>query len=114
MQEVGSMGSITGLSPTGLTWSAYGYPAAPPYPGNQMYVATGSYVSGTSQITMNNNDMTQGSSGGNWLTNYSGQNCVNGVQSHRNSSQPTYAVSPYLNTNDFQTLLQCAATGQCN
>lgn len=114
MAEVGSIGAITSVPPTGLTWSAYGYPSAAPYPGNQMYVATGSYVSGTSQITMNNNDMTQGSSGGVWLTNYNGQYGVNGVQSHRLNSQPTYAISPYLNTNDFQTLLQCAATGQCN
>lgn len=113
MQEVGSMATVRGVSPVGLTWSAYGYPAAAPYPGNQMYVATGSYVSGTDQITMNNNDMTQGSSGGNWWTNHEGQNYVNGVQSHRLNSQPTYAVSPYLNNNDFLTLLQCVATGQC-
>src|SRR6267154_1746321 len=113
MAPVGSMGSIRNLSPQGLTWTAIGYPAAAPYPGNQMYQTTGAYISGTTQITMANNDMTRGSSGGNWLTSQAGVNYVNGVQSHRPSNQPTVAVSPYLNNTDFLNLLQCVSTGNC-
>lgn len=112
MKEVGSMGSVRGISPNGRTWTAIGYPAAPPYSGGTMYKTTGDYVSGSSIITMNNNDMTQGSSGGNWLTNYNGENYVNGVQSTRGGAA-TYANSPYLNNADFITLLNCAVSGNC-
>lgn len=113
MREVGSMGSIQNLSPRGRTWTAFAYPAKAPYPGNQMYETTGSYISGSSVITMNNNDMTKGSSGGNWLTNHRGNNYVNTVQSHRPPNQPTVARAPYVNRTDFVNLLRCAATGNC-
>lgn len=112
LTEVGSVGAVTSLSPAGRSWTAVGYPAAAPYPGNQMYETTGSYVSGSSIITMSNNDMTQGSSGGSWLTSYNGFLYVNGVQSHR-TSNPTQAMSPYIATNDYNNVVQCALTGSC-
>lgn len=114
MQEVGSMGTLLNYSPNGKTWTSFGYPARSPYPGNQMFQTTGSCVSFANGIIgMSNNDMTQGASGGNWWTNYNGQNYVNGVNSFGYDSQPTTMYGPYLNGSDFNTLLTCVATGNC-
>lgn len=112
MSDVGSMASIQGLPLADRSWTAYGYPAAIPYPGNSMYKTTGNYVSGENIVTMNNNDMTQGSSGGSWITHYKGKAYVNGVQSTR-GEQTNFANSPYLDSVDFEALLDCVATGNC-
>ncbi|WP_025743194.1 trypsin-like serine peptidase [Aquimarina pacifica] len=104
MTSIGTMPTILNLPPQNRTWTAIGYPAISPYSGEQMYKTTGSYVSGSTIITMNNNDMTQGSSGGNWITTVSSVNYVNGVQSTR-GSQPSYANSPYLNQEEYDALL---------
>lgn len=110
--SIGSLGVIRDISPIDRTWTAIGYPAAPPYDGEQMYKTTGEYVSGTTIITMNHNDMTQGSSGGNWVTNISGNMYVNGVQSTR-GSQADYATSPYISNDDYTKLLDCVTTDKC-
>ena len=110
--EVGSMGVIRDLSPKDRSWTAIGYPAAAPYSGNQMYQTTGDYVTGSTIITMNNNDLTQGSSGGNWLTEISEESYVNGVQSNRNG-QSDQANSPYIANSDYTKLLDCVTTGTC-
>lgn len=112
MENVGSMSCILNLSPVDRTWVAYGYPAVSPYPGNQMYQTAGNYVAGGSIITMDNNDMTQGSSGGNWITQHQGRSYVNGVQSTR-GAKATYANSPYLGRIDFDALVNCVTTGNC-
>ncbi|MCH9638852.1 MAG: hypothetical protein K0U40_05100 [Betaproteobacteria bacterium] len=112
MKEVGSQGYITNLPPQDRIWTAYGYPSAAPYPGNQMFQTAGNYVSGNTIITMQNNDMTKGSSGGNWITQHKGKNYVNGVQSTR-GSKATYANSPYLDNMDFEDLVKCVTKGNC-
>jgi len=111
---IGSMGVIRNLSPEGKTWTAIGYPAEPPYGGEQMYKTTGKYVSGTSIITMDNNDMTRGSSGGNWWYKLGkDQTYINGVQSHR-GAETSYAKSPYIDDEDYSLLLSCVAFDTCH
>jgi len=112
MKEVGSMASIRNIPPKGRSWTAIGYPAEAPYSGEKMYKTTGDYVNGNIIITMNNNDMTKGSSGGNWLITIEDKEYVNGVQSTINRSA-SLANSPYLDNTDFNNLLNCAKTGDC-
>lgn len=113
MEEIGAMGTVRDLSPVDRAWTAYGYPSEDPYPGDQMYEATGSYVSGAGVIKMNNNDMTRGASGGNWVTNYGGEYLVNGVNSHRGAGEHTMMRSPFLRDVDFQKLLDCVSRDDC-
>lgn len=114
MAEVGSIGCARDINPKGRTWTAIGYPSKYPYPdpGNQMYKTTGNYVSGSSIITMENNDMTKGSSGGAWLTQIGSENYVNGVQSTRGGAA-SYANSPYIDNDDYLNLLKCVETDLC-
>ena len=113
MADVGSLGCVRNISPKGRTWTAIGYPAKTPYPGNKMYRTTGDYVTGTSIITMNNNDMTKGSSGGNWVIKIGGNSYVNGVQSTRGGAD-SYANSPYIDNDDYIKLLNCVSADVCN
>ncbi len=108
-----SIGCVRDLPRKGRTWTAIGYPSEPPYPGNQMYKTVGDYVSGDSVITMSNNDMTKGSSGGSWLTTLKGKECVGGVQSTRGGA-PSYANSPYIVGKDYDALLKCVKYGKCD
>lgn len=94
-------------------WTAVGYPANAPYPGNTMYQSVGSYIgagaSGT--IGMNNNDMGGGASGGPWLVN-SNWGYVNGLQSYDYNNPDTDEYSPYFGAGAYNVWL-CAVSGQC-
>ena len=116
-KEIGSLGCLLDLSPEGRTWTALGYPGAP-YSGNQMYKTTGRYVHGKSIITMDNNDMTKGSSGGSWLIQTSDGPYINGVQSTRGKNKlgvdvANYAASPFLSARPFHKLLDCVGKNIC-
>ncbi len=112
MKDIGSIGCVRDLAPKDRTWTAIGYPSRMPYPGDQMYKTTGNYIAGDSIITMDNNDMTKGSSGGVWLTDFEGVMCVNGIQSTR-GGVPEYANSPYIANNDYEKLLKCVTMDEC-
>lgn len=108
MKSVGSIAPITNYSPIGKNWIAYGFPADNPYPGDKMYKTRGkcvSYVDGI--IGMDHNDMTKGSSGGNWKTKYGGggQFYVNSVNSHGVQGEPSTMYGPYLDTWSFYLML---------
>lgn len=109
----GNLGLLFNQATNTSPWSAVGYPAGAPFPGNTMYQAVGTYIgqgdAGTSG--MNNNDMTGGSSGGPWLVN-ANWGYVNGLQSYRYTSLPTNAYTPYFGTGAYN-VWQCAVTGQC-
>ncbi|GAB2928702.1 hypothetical protein GCM10027280_15200 [Micromonospora polyrhachis] len=75
--------------------NAFGYPADPPYDGENLYQVVGqAYDAGASIIYMANT-MTGGSSGGYWLTNFDGNwGTVNGHNSFAEDDSP-YMYSPY-------------------
>ncbi|MGN6543913.1 MAG: trypsin-like serine peptidase [Aureliella sp.] len=76
-----------------------GYPAQPisgyNFDGKYMWQCDGRYLSGTTILKMCNN-MTGGCSGGMWDVIYNGQHRVNGVNSHRYTSDPNSLYSPYF------------------
>ena len=110
MAEVGSWGYVYNLAPS--SWKAFGYPGNSPYSGDQMYQTTGTYAGGGNPMGMNNNDMQSGSSGGNWIATYQGQQVyANGVNSYHTST-PCVEYSPYFDSS-FAVLLQCVTTGNC-
>ncbi len=113
MNDIGSVGVIRDLAPKGRTWTAIGYPADTPYDGASMMETTGEYVTGANIITMDHNDMTKGSSGGNWITIVDGKRYVNGVQSTRGGAW-SYANSPYIKEADYTNLLNCLKDQSCN
>lgn len=111
MKDIGSVGVVRDLNPKGREWTAIGYPSEPPYDGGNMMETTGNYVKGSTIITMDKNDMTQGSSGGVWLTKTDKGTFVNGVQSHRKQGESSYAASPYIADKDYQELKDCLKEG---
>jgi len=95
-------------------FTAVGYPANAPFPGNQMYKATGNAVPSTTGIAMNNNDMGGGSSGGPWMINYQGQfGYVNGVQSYHNDNPHVIEHSPSYGGQGAYNAWRCAVANQC-
>lgn len=111
MAAVGSWGWVYNLAPS--AWKAFGYPGNSPYPGNQMYQTSGAYVGGSPVMGMNNNDMHSGSSGGNWIATYQGQQLyANGVNSHHTGTA-CVEYSPYFDES-FANLLKCVTTGVCS
>lgn len=96
-------------------WTAIGYPANSPYPGNTMYQSVGSYIGpdGTGTIGMNNNDMGGGSSGGSWLVN-SDWGYVNGLQSFDYNNPDTDEYSPYFGTAAYNVWLCAVANQGCS
>ncbi|MCW3073488.1 MAG: hypothetical protein JWP69_557 [Flaviaesturariibacter sp.] len=98
-------------------WSAVGYPANAPYPGNTMYQSVGSYIGGDPNqpgtIGMNNNDMGGGASGGPWIVN-SNWGYVNGHQSYDYDNPDTDEYSPYYGVAAYNVWV-CGVSGgqQC-
>ncbi len=101
-QRVGWLGFATNFNRY-QHWHAFGYPAAAPFNGRRMIVASGSFaykgnVGGTDTNGMGN-DMTGGSSGGPWIMRLGTGNFINGNNSYRISNKPKEMFSPYFNTN---------------
>ncbi|MDX2359397.1 MAG: hypothetical protein QNK23_01230 [Crocinitomicaceae bacterium] len=95
-------------------WTAVGYPANDPFPGNTMYQAVGSYTGAgqTGTIGMNNNDMGGGSSGGPWMVN-SDWGYVNGLQSYHNDNPHVVEYSPYFGTGAYNVWACAVANIGC-
>jgi len=109
----GNMGLLFNQAANTGPWTAVGYPAAAPYPGNAMYQTVGSYIGAgdPGTIGMNNNDMGGGSSGGPWIVN-SNWGYVNGLQSYDYGNPDTDEYSPYFGVGAYNVWL-CAVAGQC-
>ncbi|MFF3864523.1 trypsin-like serine peptidase [Micromonospora sp. NPDC001898] len=99
---VGGMG-ITFGQPIQYAW-AFGYPAGPPFNGQTLWRANSlAHDAGASIIYMEN-DMTSGSSGGYWLTQFNGSTgLINGHNSFVLDTVPGRMFSPYygLATQNF-------------
>ena len=109
-QRVGWLGFATNFNRY-QHWHSFGYPAAAPFTGKRMVVASASFaytgqVAGTDTTGMGN-DMTGGSSGGPWIMNLGTRNYLNGNNSYRISNKPKEMFSPYFGTsaNDFRKLI---------
>ncbi|WP_024875608.1 trypsin-like serine peptidase [Saccharomonospora piscinae] len=103
MNENGSGDSLTDVVgsypiafdlPRGLSYTAYGYPAASPFDGEELYSCTGTarddWLGSNDQgLTC---DMTGGSSGGGWITD--GQ--LNSVNSFKYTFDPNTMYGPYF------------------
>lgn len=79
----------------GQTWTALGYPAAPPFPGTKMYGCTSAlsaYGFGSPTTFGIWCDMTGGSSGGPWIISNA---YVNANTSYGDSGHPGMLFSPY-------------------
>jgi V8-like Glu-specific endopeptidase len=85
------------------SFTAFGYPAASPFDGNQIYYCSGtgtSYSYGSGTVISLPCDMTGGSSGGPWFISLSGTfGYVNGHNDFKYTSDPNHMYSPYYNSN---------------
>ncbi|WP_199429497.1 trypsin-like serine peptidase [Qaidamihabitans albus] len=92
----------------GLSYTAYGYPAARPFDGESLYSCSGTArpdrVGGSNDQGLTC-DMTGGSSGGGWLT--SGR--INSVNSFKYTSDPSTMYGPYFGST-IQSAYNAAAT----
>jgi V8-like Glu-specific endopeptidase len=94
----------------GLSVTFYGYPADPPYNGEQMYfivrpLTFSTNVYGTF-LKLDNDDMEEGASGGPWLITYQGRQVLIGHTSFGIEGELA-SLSPYLN-DDWLALLNIA------
>ncbi|PXY31399.1 trypsin-like serine peptidase [Prauserella muralis] len=92
----------------GLSYTAYGYPAAPPFNGQTLYSCSGTArpdTFGGSNDQGLTCDMTGGSSGGGWLT--SGR--INSVNSFKYTADPNTMYGPYFGST-IQSVYNAAAT----
>lgn len=93
---VGGQGIAFNLA-RGLSYSAYGYPAAPPFDGETLQSCSGTAsddVYGGTQSQSIPCNMTGGSSGGPWLTGAS----INSVNSFGYTGVPNRMFGPYFGT----------------
>jgi hypothetical protein len=106
---LGWLGLLWNASTSGRTWDAVGYPAtpSPPFNGNRMDEARGTYAASATAgtIGLNNDNMEHGSSGGSWLTDFNGApNYSNGLQSFHIHDGEFVEFGPYF-TQDVKSLL---------
>jgi V8-like Glu-specific endopeptidase len=106
---VGWLGLLWNASTSGRTWDAVGYPATPnpPFDGNRMDEARGTFVSSatTGTIGLSNDNMEHGSSGGPWITDFNGAaQYANGLQSFHIHDGDFVEYGPSF-TADIKTLL---------
>ena len=101
---VGSLGFAYNQD-SGLHWLNIGYPSAAPFDGKTQQLCAGSFAYADTSVpapfpVAMGCDMTQGSSGGPWILNFSGQfgqtNFLNGNNSYRYSYHPKELFSPYF------------------
>jgi len=93
----GSLGWLANASPDQGCITSIGYPAAPPFDGQEMWRSSGRCVGTVNPIQMRN-DMTGGCSGGPWEVWFDGAPLSNGLNSFRYTSDPTSMYSPYFGT----------------
>jgi V8-like Glu-specific endopeptidase len=109
-QLVGWLGLLWNASTSGRTWDAVGYPATPnpPFAGQTMDEATGTFASSTTSgvIGLSNDNMEHGSSGGPWITDFNGspREYANGLQSFHVTDGDLTEYGPYF-TADVKGLL---------
>jgi hypothetical protein len=104
---------------TNQSFTAFGYPAAPPYTGNFMvidFASTAALVSvGAGQPAIGiGNPMTGGSSGGAWNIDWGlngGPGYINGHNDFKFSSQPLAMYSPYQDT--LSNVVRCFGASNC-
>lgn len=106
---VGWLGLLWNASTSGRIWDAVGYPATPnpPFDGNHMDEARGTFVSSATagMIGLNNDNMEHGSSGGPWITDFNGATeYANGLQSFHIHDGDVVEYGPYF-TADVKKLL---------
>ncbi len=105
---LGYVGPAWGQSTAGRVADAYGYPATPnpPYNGEQLCSAHGTYTSGaaTGTVGLTNDNMEHGSSGGPWFTTIGNSLHTNGLQSFHVHDGDTVEYGPYF-TDEVKTLL---------
>jgi len=103
-EVVGSLGFAYNQD-SGLHWLNIGYPSAAPFDGKTQQLCAGSFAYADTSVpapfpVAMGCDMTQGSSGGPWILNFSGQfgqtNFINGNNSYRYSYHPKELFSPYF------------------
>jgi hypothetical protein len=104
---VGGLG-IAFDAPREQTYTAFGYPAAPPFTGERLRTCTSAYGAsdpGTVPSTMAIGcDMTGGASGGGWVVG----NAVHSVVSYGYGDQPNVIYGPYQST-EARALFDAAA-----
>ncbi len=105
---VGWLGLLWNASTAGRTWDALGYPAtpSPPFTGNTMDEARGSFVTSATAgtIGLSNDNMEHGSSGGPWITDFNGAGgYANGLQSFHIHDGDVVEYGPYF-TADVKNL----------
>jgi V8-like Glu-specific endopeptidase len=98
---LGWLGLLWNASTSNRTWDAVGYPAtpSPPFDGNRMDEARGTFASSTTAgiIGLNNDNMEHGSSGGPWITDFNGAaEYANGLQSFHNHDGDFVEYGPYF------------------
>ncbi|TFI56641.1 hypothetical protein E2493_19210 [Sphingomonas parva] len=91
----GTLGWMANYPPNQGPYTSIGYPAAPPFNGQEMWQSVGAYINGSNPIQMHNN-MTGGCSGGPWAVVKGGQVYANGLNSFRYNSNPNTMYSPYF------------------
>lgn len=96
---IGSAGYLINASPNQGQIDSIGYPASAiagyNFDGQRMWHCDGKYLSGSTILKMCNN-MTGGCSGGPWSVTYNGNHRMNGINSHRYTSDPNSLYSPYF------------------
>lgn len=115
---VGWLGFKTGEEPV-QHWAAYGYPAAPPFNGQRMWVCQASFATEDTSFSSPSPigigcDMTGGSSGGPWILYHNKDGgYINGNNSYKYLgmpiSQPLQMYSPYYGAVAWDVF--CFATG---
>jgi len=113
---MGSAGWLANAPANQGNIDSIGYPAQPitgyNFDGKYMWHSAGKYQSGTTILKMCNN-MTGGCSGGPWDVLSSGQPRINGVNSHRYTSDPNSLYSPYFGQGFLNLIEWLRVNGGC-
>jgi V8-like Glu-specific endopeptidase len=100
--RTGSFGWLANVPPDQGPYQSIGFPARYlssdyPFDGREMWRCNGRYLSGSNPVQMANN-MTQGCSGGPWVSLRDGTIYATGLNSFRWNTQPETMNSPYFGT----------------